>query len=285
MEAGKPFYFFACAALCIFTLHYYVLLFCHIQFFVLCTGAVGASWIKKQLPTDSRVLIQDLTAGMCGLSILGGQANEIMDILDPLFEIGTWEIGQAKELFIKNVQVLAVYDSYAGLKRWEFYTSMDQALPLWDELFEAGRRHQLIAAGDRALENLRIESLIPRSCKDFWSEHDPYEAGLEHMVDMTKSAFLGKKALLERKAQGAKLVLTPLLLDDPSTVVMGHEPVFDGDKAAGFVTSAGFDYSKGKGIMYALLSPESAESHVLSVEYFGQRLSAKMLTETAVTTQ
>lgn len=253
-------------------------------FFVLCTGAVEASWIKKQVPVSSRVVIQDLTAGMCGLDVIGGKASEIMHSLDPqTFDKNEWETGQAKEGFIGNVPVLAVYDSYAGTERWELFTTFDQGLKLWDVLFDTGRHYQLIAAGDRALENLRIESLSLRNGKDFWSEHDPYEVGLDHLVDLTKPAFIGKQALLDRKAKGPKLVLTPLLLNDPSMVVMGYEPVLEEDKVAGFVTSAGYAYSLGKGIVYALLSPETVnKGSELNIEYFGQRYTAKRMTQSTV---
>lgn len=253
-------------------------------FFVLCTGAVEASWIKKQVPVSSRVVIQDLTNGMCGLSVIGGKASEIMNSLDSqAFVKSEWEIGQAKEGFIGNVPVLTVYDSYAGTERWELFTTSDQGLKLWDVLFEAGRHYQIIAAGDRALESLRIESLSLRNGKDFWSEHNPYEVGLDHLVDLNKPTFIGKQALLDRKANGPNLLLTPLLLDDPSMVVMGYEPVFDEDKVAGFVTSAGYAYNFGKGIVYALLSPETVhKSSPLSIEYFGKRYTATRMTQSAV---
>ncbi|WP_078412289.1 GcvT family protein [Priestia abyssalis] len=251
-------------------------------FFILCTGAVEASWIKKQLPPSSRVVIKDLTAGMCGLGVIGPKANEIMQSLAS----ETFTLGQAKELFIGNVPVLAVYDSYAGVERWELFTTFDQGLQLWDVLFEAGRPYQLIAAGDRALENLRIESLSLRNGKDFWSEHDPYEAGLGHMVDLTKPAFIGKEALHDRKEKGPQLSLATLVLEDPSIVVMGYEPVFDEGKTVGFVTSAGYAYSLGKGIVFAWLLPEALkEGDVLSIEYFGQRYKAKIMTQSVVVSQ
>ena len=49
---------------------------------------------------------------------------------------------------------------------------------LWDLLMGKGQPYQLIAAGDRALENLRIESFSLKSGKDFWSEHHPHEVDL-----------------------------------------------------------------------------------------------------------
>ncbi|MEK1832963.1 hypothetical protein AAAC51_40785 [Priestia megaterium] len=46
-------------------------------------------------------------------------------------------------------------------------TTSDQGLNLWDVLIEQGQPYQLIAAGDRALENLRIESFSLKSGKTF----------------------------------------------------------------------------------------------------------------------
>jgi glycine cleavage system aminomethyltransferase T len=59
---------------------------------------------------------------------------------------------------------------------------------------------------------------------------------------------------------------------------MGYEPVFYGETALGFVTSAGYSYSLGKGIVHALLSQAVNEEMILEVEYFGQRYKAKMST-------
>ncbi|WP_028390345.1 GcvT family protein [Bacillus cihuensis] len=255
-------------------------------FFVICTGAVEASWIKKHVPVSSKVVVQDLTAGMCALGIIGVKASEIMQTLNPqIFSSSNWEVGQSKEVYIRNAPVLAVYDSFAGTESWEFFTTFDQGLQLWDALFEAGREHHLIPVGDRALENMRIESLTLRSGKDFWSEHDPYEVGLDQMVELNKPTFIGKDALLDRKEKGPNLLLTTLLLEDPSMVVMGYEPVITKGKVAGFVTSAGYEYSIGKGIVYALLSPEAVNGESeLSIEYFGKRYTAQIMTKsTAIT--
>lgn len=252
-------------------------------FFVLCAGAVEASWIRKHAPNG--VVIQDLTAGTCGIGLTGAKATEILESLDSqIFSKNQWEIGQAKNVYIKNVSALIVCGTFAGMDSWEFFTTSDQGLPLWDLLFAAGGSNQLIAIGDRALENLRIESLSPRTGKDFWSEHDPFEVGLSHLVDLSKPSFIGKVALLERKEKGQKLVLTTLELEDPTKVIMGYEPVLDGDKAVGFVTSTAFGYTSGKTIAFALVSPEAAkQSSTLKIEYFGEQFTARILTKSAVT--
>lgn len=44
------------------------------------------------------------------------------------------------------------------------------------------------------------------------------------------------------------------------------------------MTSAGYSYSLGKGIVHTLLSRAVDEEMVLEVEYFGQRYKATMMT-------
>ncbi|MEI4525502.1 FAD-dependent oxidoreductase [Priestia megaterium] len=248
-------------------------------FLIVCTGAVEASWIQKHVPQNGQVVFQDVTSGTCSIALIGPKATGVMKSVVQCSELSsTWIEGQAKTLFIEKSSVLALRDSYGGMESWELITTSDQGLNLWDVLIEQGQPYQLIAAGDRALENLRIESFSLKSGKDFWSEHHPYEVNLHEMVDLTKPVFIGKEALLDRQRKDSDTVLATLILDDPSAIVMGYEPVFYGETALGFVTSAGYSYSLGKGIVHTLLSQAVHEEMVLEVEYFGQRYKATMMT-------
>ncbi|MBP1969100.1 glycine cleavage system aminomethyltransferase T/glycine/D-amino acid oxidase-like deaminating enzyme [Virgibacillus natechei] len=247
-------------------------------FIILCTSAVEANWIQKHVWKSGEIVIQDKTASTCGLGIIGPGARDVMQSIDPqVFAEGAWEAKQVKEIYINNIPVLAAFDSKCGLEYWEFFTTNDQGLPLWDVLYQAGQANELIAVGDRALESLRIESQTLRYGKDFWSEHNPYEINLNAWIDLTKD-FIGKKALIERGKKGPNLVSSTLVLDQPDKVVMGHEPVMNNGKTAGFVTSAGFSYSLGRGIVTALLDPKALENDTeWNIEYFGQKISATVL--------
>jgi glycine cleavage system aminomethyltransferase T len=104
-------------------------------------------------------------------------------------------------------------------------------------------------------------------------EHDPYEAGLGFAVKMGKGDFLGRAALAARPAPARRL--TCLTIDDPADVVMGKEPVYDGERCVGHVTSAAYGYTIGKGIAYAWLPAELAEpGTALRIGYFDRRVPA-----------
>lgn len=110
-------------------------------------------------------------------------------------------------------------------------------------------------------------------------EHDPYEAGVGFAVKLDKDDFIGKAALQRRRTE-VRRKLTCLTIDDPHSVVMGQEPVYDGDRAVGYVTSAAYGYTIGKGIAYAWLPTElAARGAALHIGYFDQRIEAVVAEE------
>jgi glycine cleavage system aminomethyltransferase T len=151
---------------------------------------------------------------------------------------------------------------------------------LWDLLWKAGQPLGIIAGGRGAYDSLRLEKGYRFYGRDMWTEHDPYEAGLGFTLDLDKGDFIGRDALLRRGEEGPRHILACLTLDDPVRVVMGSEPVYDGGRPVGFVTSAAYGYSIGRGIAYAWVSPScSAPGTPLQIEYFGERLAATVREE------
>lgn len=61
---------------------------------------------------------------------------------------------------------------------------------------------------------------------------------------------------------------------------MGKEPVYDGERAVGYVTSAAYGYTIGKGIAYAWLPAELATTGTaLQIGYFDRRVEAVVADE------
>ena len=71
--------------------------------------------------------------------------------------------------------------------------------------------------------------------------------------------------------QGPAKRLVAMTFDDPRDVVMGKEPIRHGDAVVGYVTSANYGYSIGRGIVYGYLPAAIAvEGTPVEVEYFGR---------------
>ncbi|MEW2571020.1 FAD-dependent oxidoreductase [Streptomyces sp. NPDC047070] len=238
-------------------------------------------WLTRHAPDG--VHIRDITSGTCCVGVWGPLARALVQPLTPDdFSHEGFGYFRAKETYIGHVPVTAMRLSYVGELGWELYTSADLGLRLWDTLWEAGREHGVIAAGRSAFNSLRLEKGYRAWGVDMTDEHDPYEAGLGFAVRLDKGEFLGMGALEERGGHGGRgeprRRLTPLLLDDPSSVVLGKEPVYVDGSPAGYVTSAAYGYTVGRCVAYAWL-PVLPVGAGVSVEYFGEKVAATVVDE------
>ena len=254
------------------------------RFLVLTGGAMGLhdlDWIRSHLPDDRSVSVADVSSGRCCVGLWGPKAREVLsrvcedDVSDAAFPYLT-----AKPITIGEVPVLALRISYVGELGWEIYAPAEQGLRLWDALWEAGRPLGLIAAGGAAFDSLRLEKGYRLWGNDIHTEYNPYEAGLGFAVRMRKGEFVGREALGKLRAQGLTRRLCCMTLDDPNCVVVGKEPILDGDRVLGYVTSANYGHSIGRGIVYGYLPIDHAEAGTkVDVLYFGERLQATVANE------
>ncbi|WP_248959780.1 GcvT family protein [Sphaerisporangium perillae] len=243
-------------------------------------GNLDLDWLARHRPADGSVSIRDITPGTCCVGIWGPRAR---DVVAPLtegdFSAEGFRYFRAKRAYIGSVPVTALRLSYIGELGWELYTTADMGVKLWDTLWEAGRPHGIIAGGRGAFNSLRLEKGYRSFGADMTYEHDPFEAGLGFAVKMDKGDFIGRSALEERRASVARR-LACLTIDDPSGVVMGKEPVYDGDTCVGYVTSAAYGYTIGKAIAYAWLPrPLSEPGRQVHIGYFGRRIPAVVAEE------
>ncbi|MBA2537278.1 MAG: FAD-dependent oxidoreductase, partial [Actinobacteria bacterium] len=230
-------------------------------------GRRDIAWLERNAPGDGSVQVRDSTGETCCIGLWGPNAR---DVLQPLTEDDVSHEGfgffRARDIYVGQVPVTALRLSYVGELGWELYTSAEFGLRLWDLLWDSGHDQGVIAGGRGAFSALRLEKGYRSWGADMWSEHDPYEAGLAFAVKLDKGDFIGRDALAERDGQAPTRKLCCLTLDG---VVMGKEPVRANGDAAGFVTSADYGYSVGRGIAYAWLPAElAAEGTDLEIEYF-----------------
>ncbi|MBX6765195.1 MAG: FAD-dependent oxidoreductase [Rubrobacteraceae bacterium] len=244
-------------------------------------GPRDVEWMGRHLPKAGSVSVRDITGGTCCVGVWGPRAREVVQSLseDDLSD-KAFPFYHARRTYLREVPVLALRLSYVGELGYELYTTSDMGLRLWDLLWEAGKPYGIIAAGRGAFESLRLEKGYRMWGRDMTCEHDPYEAGLSFAVRPGKGDFIGREALLRRREEGPRRRLSCLVLDDPQRVVMGAEPVYHEGSAVGYVTSAAYGYSIGRGIAYAWLPPELARPATrVQIEYFGERLGAEVAEE------
>jgi glycine cleavage system aminomethyltransferase T/glycine/D-amino acid oxidase-like deaminating enzyme len=243
-------------------------------------GNLDLDWFTRHLPADGTVQVRDITPGTCCIGLWGPLARKVLQPLtDEDFSDDGLKYFRARRAHIGSVPVTAMRLSYVGELGWELYTTADLGQKLWDTLWRAAEPLGGVIAGRGAFNSLRLEKGYRSFGTDMTYEHDPYEAGVGFAVKPDKDDFIGKAAL-ERRRADVRRKLTCLTIDDPRSVVMGKEPVYDGDRPVGYVTSAAYGYTIGKGIAYAWLPAELATpGTTVHIGYFDQRVEAVVAEE------
>ena len=246
------------------------------------------SLAASQSKTDPSqwVTVRDTTGGTCCIGLWGPLAYALLSTLTPGEDFTNKGLRyfRCKRAHISGIPVTAMRLSYVGEAGWELYTSADRGQALWDALWAAGQKFGVIAAGRSAFNSLRLEKGYRAWGTDMNSEHDPYEAGLGFAVKKDKTGYVGAEALVGKSQEdsGMEKRLRCLTIDDGVSVVLGKEPVYVGGECKGYVTSAAWGFTVGKGIAYAWLPGHVGVGEKVEVEYFAKRLAATVSEEPLV---
>jgi 4-methylaminobutanoate oxidase (formaldehyde-forming) len=227
-------------------------------------------WIRDHAPEDGSVQVEDVTSTYACLGLWGPAARDILQPLTPT-PIGNeaFPFMTAQQLAVGSVPCVALRVTYVGELGWELYCPSEFGSRLWDTLWEAGRAKGLVAGGYKAVDSLRLEKGYRVWGADIGPESDPYQSGLGFCVKLDKGEFIGRAALLKKKAAPEKTRLACLVLDDPRAVALGSEPVRIAGEVAGRVTSGGYGYTVEKSIAYAYVPASAALGTPVEVEIFG----------------
>lgn len=171
---------------------------------------------------------------------------------------------------------------FTGDLGYELFTSADQALELWDHLFEAGALYGIRPVGTSALNMARIEAGFIITNLDFIPApqavrpdrvRSPFEMGLDWMIDFDKGHFNGRRALIEEKRKGSsKWALVGL--DIEGNVSAENALVYHGKtREVGYITAALWSPSAKRNIALAMLERpyHASKSSDLWIEIYAQR--------------
>jgi dimethylglycine oxidase len=234
------------------------------RFWVVTGGAVGRhdiAWMSRHLPDDGSVRLEDRTSSLCCIGLWGPLARELVGaVTEDDLSNEAFPYMRARDLHVGAVPCRALRLSYVGELGWEIYASSEFGRMLWDTLWDAGAPLGAVACGGGAYDSLRLEKGYRLWGQDIDEEHDPYEAGIGWAVRLSKDAdFIGREAAAEIAERGVERRLCCMVTDDPSVILVGKEPILDGDDPLGYVTSAGYGATLGESILYGYLPVSHAE--------------------------
>ena len=125
---------------------------------------------------------------------------------------------------------------YTGEDGFEVFTPPQQAVQVWDAIFEAGRDEGVVPAGLGARDTLRLEAAMRLYGNDIDDTTTVLDADLEWIVGWNKGEFLGREALLRQKAEGVANKIVGFEMIDRAIARHGY-PVVIGGTPVGRVTS------------------------------------------------
>ena len=158
------------------------------------------------------VVIEDVSDGYGALALQGPYSREILAKLAPEMEgIGYFHLTPAK---IGNAAVTISRTGYTGDLGYEIWVEADDAVDVWDRLFEVADPYGAIPAGQTALLISRIEAGLILIDVDFYSARyawndDQRATALElnmgwMLRDLANDdrAFIGRRAIEHEIAEG-----------------------------------------------------------------------------------
>jgi 4-methylaminobutanoate oxidase (formaldehyde-forming) len=118
---------------------------------------------------------------------------------------------------------------------------------------------------------------------DIDNTDSPLEVGLAFAVDLAKpGGFLGKEAVLAKKAAGVRKKLVQLLLEDPEPLLFHAEVVWRDGNRMGYVRAASYGHTLGGAVGLAFIERADApidqawlDAGRWEVEVAGRRVKAR----------
>ncbi len=163
--------------------------------------------------------------GPKSMEVMSAASSGLIDENMGYFHAGFFDLG-GQQLYVSRT-------GWTGELGFEIYSQGDKTdyRRLWDHLIAAGEPHGMVVDSLGSMNIRRIEAAILDNGVDMDASMTPYEAGLGAFVDLDKTDFIGREALLgadrSRRLYGLKSEATP---DE-------NYPVFDGDHAVGYLTT------------------------------------------------
>lgn len=250
------------------------------QLFRLCSQERHLPWLLDSAEGYD-VRITDETTEIAGLALQGPVSWVVLR--DAGFEgVERLKPFQLAEFLHEGGSVTISRTGFTGDLGYELFCHRDQALSLWDRLWESGNRNRMRAIGYAALNHARIEAGFIVANADFVTSETalredrlrlPDEIGLDWLVDVEKPNFNGRRAIVRaREKKTLKHILVGLEVEGnvagPLSLIYHRKK-----KEAGIVTASAWSPILKKNIAIASLTRPYGEKIVddLWVEIYALR--------------
>ena len=236
-------------------------------------------WFHEHLDRDN-VKIEDLTDTRAGLAISGPNAREIVQsVTGASLTNGDFPFLTVREIQVGGCNAMVGRISLTGEAGYEIYLRPEHLVPVYDKLKSAARElgRELRTYGVYALLSLRMEKSYGIWSREFSPDYTPAACALDAFVDYDKPVFTGRDAALRDRDTPPPSRLATFEIDTEQTEVSGFEPLWAGDRVAGYTTSGAYGHTTGKSLAMGYLYADYADQTELEVSVLGERRPAAVL--------
>ena len=213
------------------------------------------------------------------LAVQGPKAVEVLQRLTPVdlssipyYSFVTGEFAGCKNVIISNT-------GYTGAGGFELYFYPDDAMTIWNAIFEAGKPEGIKPIGLGARDTLRLEMGFCLYGNDLDDTTSPIEAGLGWITKFAEGKNFTNRAELERqKKEGVSRKLCAFELVDKGIPRHGYEIADAEGNIIGVVTSGTMSPVLKKGIGMGYVKPEFAKAGTeICIKVRGRNLKAQVV--------
>ena len=200
-------------------------------------------WLKSHAKGDIR--IENMSDDIGLVAIQGPRSRNILQTLTDsnLTNIQFYHFVEGR---LNGKKAIISRTGYTGELGFEIYAKSDDIGEIWDAIMKAGQDKGLEPAGLGCRDTLRMEMKLALYGNDIDDTTNPIEAGLGWITRLGKTDFMGKKALLEAKANVTRRLVC-LEMTERAIPRQGYTILMN-DQSVGIITSGTMSPSLETGI-------------------------------------
>lgn len=232
------------------------------------------NWISKF--NTANVEMKNISDELCLFAVQGPKAVGVLQKLTAveLASIKYYHFTIAE--FAGVPDVLISNTGYTGAGGFEIYVRNENALKVWEAIFEAGRGENIKPIGLGARDTLRLEMGFCLYGNDIDATTSPLEAGLGWITKFTKD-FTNSAALKKQKEAGVTRKLVGFKMIDKGIPRHDYTIQEAGGKAIGKVTSGSISPVLGVGIgLGYVIIDQSTPGTEIFIDVRGRALKAQV---------
>ena len=191
----------------------------------------GGIWLREEAKRlGYKVWIKSSTDQLHNIAVQGPKCRNILKEIiwapptqPSLEEVGWFRFTIGRIGDHNGIPIMVSRTGYTGELGYEVWCHPQDALSVWDAIWEAGQPHGLMPLGLDALDMVRIEAGLVFAGYEFCDQTDPFEAGIGFTVPLKtkEDDFVAKQTLINRKTNPQRKLV--------GLELQGNEPGSHGD--------------------------------------------------------